>query len=256
MELIENSNWLSFNVYFTADTLIGMLRDIIHYQKWYFMFLKDIIRQFLIANIDEIKYIYFGDYLDKKPVDRIIIDEIDFNTWIEGLEELKKKNSFSNENLDYFQNHIRYLRIRFFINNNDRDLIIENFLRCIKNIDYILGFQLVEYDVIKDIGERFSSGKDKWNNSSEQLERLEKFIEYWNGICRYVLAIITDEYHLDFEEIDVIHIMHLGYHSMGSNLPIQRCQDCGGILYLRSRSQPECHLQCNCRSFRQRLPHL
>lgn len=256
MSLTEPSNWLSFNVFFIPNTLIGIFRDINIYQKWYFKFLKDILGSFLTDKENEIGYTFFGDYLDKKPVDKVIINGIDFNAWTKGLKELKNKKIFADENLNYFQEMFRFLRIRFFIKKNDRDLIIGRFINQIKNIDYILGFQLVEYNVINDIGERFSSGKEKWNNSLEQLGRLEKFIEYWNGICRYIILIITDDHHLDFENIDIINIMHLGYHSMGSNLPVERCQNCGEILYLRSGYDPEFQFQCTCRRFRGRLPHL
>ncbi len=256
MSLTEPSNWLSFNIFFIPNTLTGIFRDITIYQKWYFKFLKDILGPFLKDKENEIDYIFYGDYLDKKLVDKVIIDGIDFNVWTKGLKELKKKNIFNDENLDFFQKMFRFIRIRFFIKKNDRDLIFGNFINQIINIDYILGYQLVEYNVINDIGERFSSGKEKWNNSLEQLERLEKFIEYWNGICRYIILIINDDYHLDFENIDIIHIMHLGYHSMGSNLPVERCQNFGEIRYLRSGYGPECIFQCNCRRFRGRLPHL
>ena len=253
MTLTEVSNWLSFNIYYTPDTLIG---GITKYQKWYFRFLRDILKPFLLNYKNNVIYVYFGDYFYQKPVNKIIINEFDFSNWIDRFDNLKRENLLSPDEINQFQEGIRYIRLRLFINSNQRDSIIKNFIEQIEDIEYILGFELVKYDVISDLGRRFSSKKEEWNHSLDKLERLEYFIKYWDAVCRYILTIITNDYYLDFENVEIGSILHLGFHSLGSNLPIQKCQNCGGILYLMSSYQPICYFGCQCGLFKRQLNHL
>lgn len=253
MGLTDFSNWLSFNIFFIPDTMIGGIKK---YQEWYFKFLKDTLKPFLSIHDEIIKNVYFGDYFYHIPVDEIIIDEFRISKWVERLDKLKDERKIPQDYINQIKENVRFIRLRFFIKINQRELIINNFIKKLESIPYILGFQLVKYDVITDLGKRYSSRKNKWKDSLDQLKRLENFIIYWNGICRYILSIITDDYHLDFENVDIMGILHLGFHSLGSNLPIDKCENCGSVSYLMSNYQPSCYFRCNCGLTRKTLSHL
>ena len=253
MTFTELPNWLSFNIFFKPDTLIG---DITQYQKWYFKFLKKELKPYLFEHKMDIKYIFFGDYLNTKPVDNIIINKFDLNKWIERLIELKNENKVSQSLYNQYQQLLRYIRLRFYINKNQRNLIVESFTEGLEKLDFILGYQLVEYNVVVDIGKRFSSNKEGWRGITLELERLKGFVRYWDGICRYILTIITDDFYLDFKNVDIMGILHLGFHSLGSRIPIQYCQNCGSLVYFMSNNPVRGTFKCKCGPFEETLPHL
>lgn len=253
MTITDTSNWLSFNLYFSPKTLIG---DISDYQKWYFKFLKDILKPFLEKHEDSLNYVYFGDYFFNKPVDNVIISEVNLREWVEDLEKLRDENHLSQIQVNQLQERFRYIRLRYCVLNGRYDEIIKDMSEQLKNIEYFLGFELVKYDVISDLGRRYSSKKQDWEDSPENIERLRKFIIYWDSICRYILTIITEDYCLDFENVDIPGILHLGFHSLGSKLPIKKCERCKDILYFLTNERPVCWLQCKCGTYQSELLHL
>ncbi len=247
MSITEQSNWLSFNIFFPPKTLLD---EIPKNNKCYYEFLKDNLKPFIESKMEEIKYLFFSQYLTKKPIDKIIIDKFNSEDWFKELHELPAKI------VTQLGNKIRYVRLRFYINRN-RKTIITEFISLLDNLDSILGYQIVEYDVSRDLGKRYSNHSGILDESIE-LKRLTLFIEYWNAICRYILSIITDDYYLDFRNVDITGILHLGFNSLGNQLPLNfhKCERCGSTIYLLSNHEVSCTLKCNCGFYRGNIPFL
>ncbi len=51
-------------------------------------------------------------------------------------------------------------------------------------------------------------------------------------------------------------ILHLGFHSLGSMIPIRYCQNCGGLMYFMSNNPVRGTFKCKCGRFEGTLPHL
>lgn len=247
MSITEQSNWLSFNILFPPKTLLD---EIPKNNKCYYEFLKDILKPFIESKIEEIKYLFFSHYITQKPIDKIIIDKFNIEDWFKELHELPANI------VTRLGNNIRYVRLRFYINRN-KETIIAEFIKLLDNMDDILGYQLVEYDVSSDLGKRYSNHSDILDESIE-LKRLILFIEYWNAICRYILSIITDDYYLDFRNVDITGILHLGFNSLGNQLPLNfhKCERCGSVIYLLSNRDVSCTFKCNCGFHHRNLPFL
>jgi len=247
MIITEQSNWLSFNIFFPPKTLLG---EIPKNNKCYFEFLKDNLKPFIESKMEEIKYLFFSHYITQKPIDKIIIDKFNTEDWFNELHKLPANI------VSQLGNNMRYVRLRFYINRN-REIIITEFKNLLDNLDSILGYQLVEYDVSSDLGKRYSNHSDILDESIE-IRRLTLFIEYWNAICRYILSIITDDYFLDFKNVDITGILHLGFNSLGNHLPLnfQKCERCGGVIYLLSNREVSCNFKCNCGVNRGNIPFL
>ncbi len=247
MSITEQSNWLSFNIFFPPKTfLAGIPKS----NKCYYEFLKDNLKPFIESKIEEIEYLFFSQYTNQKPVDIIAIDRFNVEDWFQELQELPTDLKIQ------LGNNLRYIRLRFYIKDN-RERIKTEFIKILESLENILGYQLVEYDVLSDLGERYSNHTNTLNESIA-LKRLMYFIEYWNAICRYILSIITDDYNLDFENVDVTGILHLGFNSLGNNLPFnfQKCERCGSPIYLLSNQGISCLFKCDCNSFQGTIPFL
>lgn len=247
MNITEQSNWLSFNIFFPPKTLLD---EIPKNNKCYFEFLKDNLKPFIESKMDEIKYLFFSHYITQKPIDKIIINNFNIEDWFKELHKLPANI------VTQLGNNIRYVRLRLYINRN-REIIITEFINILDNLNSILGYQLVEYDVSNDLGKRYSNHSDNLDESIE-LKRLTLFIEYWNAICRYILSIITDDYFLDFRNVDITGILHLGFNSLGDHLPLnfQKCERCGDVIYLLSNREVSCNVKCNCGFNRCNIPYL
>jgi len=247
MKITEISNWLSFNIYFPPKTL---LEDIPKNNKCYYKFLKDNLKPFIESKIEEIKYLFFSQYINQKPLDKITIDRFKIEDWSKELQELP--SNLRNQ----LRNNLRYIRLRFCIKENI-EIIKTDFIDILNNLENILGYQLVEYNVLSDLGERYSNHTNSLDES-KALKRLRLFIEYWNAICRYILSIITDDYNLDFENVDVTGILHLGFNSLGNNLPVnfQKCERCGSPIYLLSNQGISCLFKCDCGFTRKTIPFI
>jgi len=133
MIITEISNWLSFNIYLSPNTLLG---GIANYQKWYFKFLKDILQPFLEKYRKIIVYVFFGDYFYNKPVDEVKISAVNLGDWIKGLENLKNTKNLSQMEINQIQESIRYIRLRLFVENNQQDEIVDEITDQIKDIEY------------------------------------------------------------------------------------------------------------------------
>ncbi len=77
----------------------------------YFKFLKDILRPFLLDHKHSIKYVYFGDYFHKNPIDKMIINNYDINLWIDGLNNLRDQNLLPQDDIRHFQERAKMLII-------------------------------------------------------------------------------------------------------------------------------------------------
>lgn len=248
MSLTERSNWLSFNIYFPPNTL---LNDIPEKNRCYFEFLKDYLTPFIESRTDQIEYLFFSQYIDGGPKDPVIrVDRFNREDWNQRLQELPEP--FKSQ----LGNTLRYIRLRFFLGDNS-ELIQSEFIDILNSLDIILGYQSVEYDVLRDLGNRFSNHSNLLSESI-MLKRLKYFVEYWNSICRYILSIITDDYILDCENVDVISILHLGFNSLGNYLPLnfQLCKECGAPIYFLANHGVDCRFKCDCGYSQGRLPFL
>ena len=247
MNLSTQSNWLSFNIFFPPKIFE---EEIPKSNKFYFGFLKNTLKPFIESKKEEIKYLFFSQYISQKPIDKIIINKFNIEDWNKELKKLQTRT------VSGLGDNIYFIRLRFYINRN-RDNTITEFINKLDNLDTILGYQLVEYDVSKDLGKRYSNHSGILGNSIE-LKRLTLFIEYWNAICRYILSIITDDYYLDSKNVDITGILHLGFNSLGNQLPLNffKCGKCGGTIYLLSNYEVLCTFKCNCGFYQREIPFL
>lgn len=247
MSLIEQSNWLSFNIYLPPNTL---LNDIPERNQCYFEFLRDSLTPFLESRGDQIDYLFFSHYIDQRPRDTIKIDHFNINNWNQKLQELPEPLKIQ------LGNNLSYIRLRLFIK-DDIESIERDFAEILDNLEIILGYESVEYNVLVDLGDRFSNHSNSLSQSI-MLKRLKYFIEYWNSICMYILSIISDTYILDFENVDVTGILHLGFNSLGNYLPLdfQLCEECGAPIYFLANKGVICRFKCDCGYSQGRLPFL
>jgi len=74
----------------------------------------------------------------------------------------------------------------------------------------------------------------------------------------YILSIISDTYILDFENVDVTGILHLGFNSLGNYLPLdfQLCEECGAPIYFLANQGVICRFKCDCGYSQGSLPFL
>ena len=247
MSLTEQSNWLGFNIFIHPNTL---LKDIPKNNECYYEFLRDDLKPFIESRMEEIKYLFFSQYIDQRPVESIIIDSFNIEDWNRGLQKLPTTL------INQLGNKLRYIRLRFFVKDN-REIIKREFIEILESIKNIIGYQLVKYDVLSDLGNRYSNHSNTLNESLA-LKRLKFFIEYWNSICRYILSIITDDYQLDFRNIDITGILHLGFNPLGNCLPLNfhKCERCGSTIYLLSNYEVSCTFKCKCGFYRGNIPFL